>query len=97
MILLCNAADVLNDSIEVGGLRRATDAVAGMIDVAPNQMDGDNVTAMETDKLVDDDIGNPQVNNDSTAHCCVLFCLIPSFIPLTRSPPHHSCRVVDYH
>jgi len=30
--------------------------------VAPNQMDGDNVTAMETDKLVDDDIGNPQVS-----------------------------------
>jgi len=30
--------------------------------VAPGQMDRDNVTAMETDKIVDDDIGSPQVN-----------------------------------
>lgn len=33
-----------------------------VFNVAPNQMDRDNVTAMETDKIVDDDIGNPQVS-----------------------------------
>jgi len=33
--------------------------------VAPGQMDRDNVTAMETDKIVDDDIGSPQVNTQT--------------------------------
>lgn len=32
-----------------------------IFNVVPNQMDRDNVTAMETDKLVDEDIGNHQV------------------------------------
>ncbi|KAE9535611.1 hypothetical protein AGLY_007512, partial [Aphis glycines] len=32
-----------------------------VFNVAPSQMDRDNVTAMETDKIVDDDIGSPQV------------------------------------
>lgn len=53
---------------------RRHDRYRVVFDVAPNQMDRDNVTAMETDKLVDEDIGHPQVST-------ILFYL------LSRLPP----------